>query len=1801
MIVGDKYNQYKNDVIDSYEKERRTEHRGTVLYDAYDKKGIFNKSILITRMELANGLEFSNNFSITSFSLSAVFPMYGHVTSNQKTMAIRVWSGNDHWLLTPESASLYLKIIPYNQTVTQNTMFNIIYWTGTDSELESAIQNGSIMTSGYAFLYHDGTTSSGESTTSSNNCSKKLEDKDLIELDTPNVLFNIPNDTKINVSNDAIVIPQAWEEINYVYLKKKPIHRKYALGNDDLILPLYGGTLTLVFNDGSTFDISTFTKLSYFYTLKELRQYEIPDIINYDLSFDWLATGGGHNERHVPLLIVNPNDTSKKIRVLDGFDTEKEGEIRDTYSVIISSTTMFEPEVEENIKILDYPDNMELHFSDSMISIDGMRVMKTGTKLKYYSAQEGTLYLKNPDIDDTEVCLNNIGSTLEREVYAKDDDDTEEILITTLKFPINEPSAPEIMNISGVTPNNDDLETITDEEVADSFAKAQVSLGCNDVETTTSELGHVSYYSSVTNAKLPRICSPSVKRALRRWRYSRKLPIITRRRYDIPSIGITTIRPYSNSNEVSVSNKGLIAPALRTRVIISSHYVPPLPQKLKEQLKANPNAPRNFAWGLLLKAGVQLLPGIIRGVSGLFKKKRRLTSKRSFQDSIFEENDTEWIDTNVKPLCEDAVISGFDPDSTAATMTVKVQTMGQQQLVTLHDPTVVSINGLIGLRCVKQPNNDEIDYGTENPSEILKDAEFVGVDANNNDQPLPKGHWLGNTPYLSISNGGIVAKSIRWVQGSENGQVDVEVEITAQAVTKYMMSGLFISKHLCNENSPNGLISGFFNLVSRGRKFLSNNPSVAALGKQALSWAGKKVWQKAAPIVATITGNDGENSEKPDEEPDTIIDASVNTALQDTQSTDKAVDDIIRENCAALSFDGQLPKGNKLSVESLQEFFETAKISALNEDDMELNGKPIYVRNYLPPASFVPSPSLAHEIVCNGFATCSWNGISFSIERSSFMKDDPGSYLKMISAPTKTVYTFGDKTVDLDGAIWNLVDSSGNIIIENLTKENVICEPLPQNIEEMVLEIPENENEKTIIEVSFFGYKNSDIRVSLLAPFIVAQNELSKMNSISLHTANSLTSFLSSLAPVALNLISSLFKRNLSTWPGTKVELLRSINAHLVCRDNAGRRKVFNINNMSQTFIVNNYQVTGYNPSSSKSGQEITISCFGYSTKIWISLKEPKYINEVDLDNYFGNITDAITGGATKDKPPEDFEYAPEGEEGKSTSSTDGYIQTLAPIISAGIFKLAMDKILEYKLKIYNTPPSGKDYELAVLGFNWRGLLSTAFSVGKSLLGSLFSNSQGLNDYLKLDTGLRHHRLNTTNGFFKKLWKKVKKVAKKVVKVAKKVVSTVANVAMGVVGNVVSSLAGGALPEPEPEPEPENTILCVPVGIDENGFMKFEPISNSATNDTTIENNIPWRGIRALYSDQYDQLVYVYASLKRSLGGNLHNNPTAVPGIAPYILARRYPEVYESKMGSERSSLNEDTQIDVLDFVNISTYDPSIGILDSSSSITKTLSSFCFSCQELCLGDEWIPLDQLKEKMHIYAQNPDFEWIAIPLNHKSITVNGYSTSFPELEQKIEILYNNISYPIIVHLNSSQKSLALQSDQSFVKMIPHLYLNEVWIAYYFEKRETTEKVIVNEEVNFVGINDKFADTQYLVKCSSNFIESVEEYSEKSSSTRWEEDETNHIIKAYYTRINSDAIPEKTGILLYTFKYTSEIEDYMEARIFSTNDSLYETKDGILLQLNEETGEFVVYGYIDSILKTTATLKKYVLIVEHFSEN
>ena len=169
-MAGDQYNAYRYDPIDEFEKERRGEHRGEVLNEDtkfIDEEGILNQSILVTRIELANGLKWKSNFTyeqgdykVTSdpiFDVDELFQNYGdYDQTTHRIKAIRVWSGNDHWLLPKETANRCLWVLPLNIPITDRTLFDIVYWPQSYGNLKKELDDSTFNTKASAILYYDG-------------------------------------------------------------------------------------------------------------------------------------------------------------------------------------------------------------------------------------------------------------------------------------------------------------------------------------------------------------------------------------------------------------------------------------------------------------------------------------------------------------------------------------------------------------------------------------------------------------------------------------------------------------------------------------------------------------------------------------------------------------------------------------------------------------------------------------------------------------------------------------------------------------------------------------------------------------------------------------------------------------------------------------------------------------------------------------------------------------------------------------------------------------------------------------------------------------------------------------------------------------------------------------------------------------------------------------------------------------------------------------------------------------------------------------------------------------------------------------------------------------------------------------------------------------------------------------------------------------------------------------------------------------------------------------------------------------
>lgn len=216
-MANDIYNAYRYDFIDGFEKERRGEHLSQILseYDGQtnnvhwiSEEGLLNESIDITGMELANKLVFQKNFEVDIHSLYEFadaepneddkykFPkntlktikpitpdivkglfgenVYGKINTDDDkykgtVQAIRVWSGNDHWLLPLESVVTSIRIIPIHHqpvnnennipSITQDNHFVLIYWPDSYGNLPYQLLKKpylSFLNQRNAFLYYPG-------------------------------------------------------------------------------------------------------------------------------------------------------------------------------------------------------------------------------------------------------------------------------------------------------------------------------------------------------------------------------------------------------------------------------------------------------------------------------------------------------------------------------------------------------------------------------------------------------------------------------------------------------------------------------------------------------------------------------------------------------------------------------------------------------------------------------------------------------------------------------------------------------------------------------------------------------------------------------------------------------------------------------------------------------------------------------------------------------------------------------------------------------------------------------------------------------------------------------------------------------------------------------------------------------------------------------------------------------------------------------------------------------------------------------------------------------------------------------------------------------------------------------------------------------------------------------------------------------------------------------------------------------------------------------------------------------------
>lgn len=1800
-----KYTPYMNDVIDKYDNLRSAEHTGTMLDDIIDEKsGIVKNNILVTRLELANDLTFLQEFDFTSskgFDVSTLFAGYGDKDKDGKIRAIRAWSGNDHFLLPIESVKANLYVIPLDKQLNEDNLFNIVYYTKGYDTLVSEIESGEYYKQGHAYLYHDGDTSGG-SMRNTTMYTVAPSDKSLIDANAPEVRVPYTEDHVFKDDrNDVITLPQPFENIAHVYLKDAPIHQKFQLAENDKVIPLYGGMLTIVYKDKTTFDISTYTKLSYFYSLKELREYDMPDVLNYNVPFDWEKTGG-HNVRHVPLLVVNPNNKEQRIRVLDSFDSNVTMEPREEYSITIGSKTMFEPTLQPYYKVLEMPTKTNISYLDNTIDISGLRVAKVivGEETKYYSADNGTLYLQNKGIDDSEMCLSNLGNKIERDVYCRVSETVEE-KVMTISFPVVEPDASEVISLT----NTSGVNEVEGEETnpADHLAKAQASLGCNDTDTTGVSLFQVKRYSQGRNLIVPRECKYrriDLKELMRKQTFERTgqyNPYLKIIRPPQKSVFLKRIK----DNNVAKNAEDDVK-ICDEQIMFKTHYVPKMPQAQRiriEQEEALTGKPANLIPWTLIAKGLRMGMRVLNGIGSLkrmFKRKVETGVKKSnihvvkgfelpMVDKLYAEETVMEVNNKIVPMADDMVITGFDGDSTAPTMTIKVATMGQQQTVVLHHPQAVSRSNksIIGIIVKQPPMVPETAYGNEDMTEYVsgsKGAKFVAVNSENEEVPLAQGNWLNGSPYLSADNLGLIALPVKYSPAVANGQIEVPVQATAAAIEAYKKMGYTVSSHLITNEYPNGVLNGIFSLVTRIRKFISEHPKVVDIAKRGLSWAAGRLWKRFGP--KTVSNG---NAEVADEEPDVVTIAPAQTAIEDSTDTGKEIEDDIVKSCVAVAFEGNFPEKTNITVETLQNYFNSARVSTLTDKDEEYLGTSGigFSRNYMAQGDFNPPNTLGRDLMEFGKAIFTWRGISFELKRGFInVYERPDLHLVMVSPPNQVVYTFGETKADLTGVSFNLVTSSGTVIIEGLTKDNFLVDDLPTNIEEMVLEEPTNPNDKTTLRVYFMGYTNDEIKVSLINPYVTALQDYKKLGHVSLNSANSILSIITKVAPIALNLVSSLFNRRRSndnaTWSPNVFQLLKDLNTKVVMRDNFMRRKVFSVSEMSETLFNKLFTVTGYNPSSSDNAQEITVTCMGHSTKKWITIDQMVYSDEDKMEN-----GDLKTGVEPSTEPPEGFK--------KDEDDEGGELITLQPDSTDYILKSVYDV---YDVHRESTDGVRSIKNLPLLRF---------FKPGVCRMGFVYSGNNNFNAlYTNESTGLRHHmELRGIKDFFKKVWRGVKKVGGKVINGVKKVVKTVANVGKNVVGGLLAGAMGGGGEEEEPAPE---GAFYTCIGEDENGTLQFVPMMSSKNGKLHKSLQEIISGVKTVFSRIKNKVVRIYAAGRRLVGAFMNRNPVGTPGLGSYLVGRRFPEVYPSGLAANTNldgTLADDTttSFDVLEMVGVSTYDPSMEVKSSTASLSG-LSFNCaaFSCQELCLGDTWPTIEEVAQIMNIYVQRTsDRKWVSIPLNHTSIKIQNYSSLTDLSEQKIDIVLslNGTDYvnSTIVYRNNSRLSPVTQEDQGLMTLIPNAVLGNVYVAYKFDKRENTQKL---SDGTFVNTNPVESDEQKIVTVDNTRILSCEDNGEYSATVKWMDNTSTKTVVASYQYLDSSYNIKSTT--LYTFAYTDvSANSVMEVMVYDSDNDLYITEDDIIVQLNN--GTMKVYGYKSGTTKTTATLKKYCKVVEHFT--
>lgn len=1852
-MANDEYNSYRRDYIDGYIRERSTEHLGSNLSDLeiIDENGLFNQNIVVTRIELANGLEF-NNFrdynqyqgnTFNDFDVDQIFNDYGSLNEEGRTKAIRVWSGNDHWLLPKESAAKYLYTVPIlrRNVISNDQGFALLYFSGSREELSELVLSGEATENWYAYMKNSnrfaflvaptdtnveyGTDVYGEFTIDLENTPEDQKDTFIALFYGTNIL---QSNRLTEGERETITIPGTWETLSYAYLVTAPIHQKFAPAEDDLKIPLYGGTIRLVFTDGTTYDITTRSTLSYFYTMKELREYTMPTVENPITTnpFDWDAAGYG-GIRHVPMVIVNPSNPKQRKRVLDSFDSNVTSQDRESYVIEVNSKTMYEPTLQSGFKILSYPEKRDLSYMDKQIEIKGMRValVQVGSETEYFNADDGTLFVEDPTIYDHELCIGNLGNTISRKVYGQKDENSPKYEVMTLTYPVVEPEPVEVLAYSGVAvPESTEENPATDEEIGQLTASMQIALGASEVDTLPSTTLHpmllgrkgglgkkIKRFFSNVWKKIKNLGKDVAKKALDQGKQFVKENLSPEKLMDMG-------REVFNSaiNNTNILKEDTTIPTGESRILLTSCLVPPLIPELQQKIASNAT---RLTWGEIFSNFDRIRPHFIKGVARKIKKRAKIGTKYTVKE--------DWDVLDVKPHCMDMVMSGLDVDSTEDTQTVKIMTCGQQQAVVLHHPQAVS-NGLIGIRMRKPPINDQVNYGEQTDASDLEGAEFVAVDSNNNDVPLTGAHLLGGISYLTASNGGIIANKVKWSSGVANGQVDVEIQSTTTGMLAYQRMGATLSTHLQNlyTSKANGsFLHGISSLFTKVREFVKSSSKVVKKIKKGISHSAGKLWKKYKPTFKYLSpenrnyllGDPSMNSSIPDEEPAVIVEGNIDSMLSLSVSVDSQVEDILRDDCQAILFDSNFPSSIDITLSSLQEYFKNSPVALLNENDEELqnnqSGTEDYTgtgfdRSYIAKGQVEIQETLCRDLLEFGVAQLSWNGTIFEIggEGSGFLnqKNHPSYSLVMTSAPEKQVYVYGNRNVDLTGASWDLVDTSKNneVIIAGLTSKNILCEPIPLNIEEVQLEIPSNDDQKTTIQVHFMGFINEEIKITILAPFMVGKEEMDTSGEVSDETANSTLALASNLTPVNLNLTNSLEEvsngANSILWPTTSYQLLKSLHVKAILKDNQLHQKVFPIEDMSETLANKVFTVRKYDPTIEEDIQQVEFSCMGYSTTQWISRVKIGFCEEDNLTQ--GEISEE----SVKDTTPDYWD-------GTTPEKDGGQTVPLEPDSNSDIMQNVYNKIVI----VHSTRNSSLKNTKFTHPIQFSKIIapSSIFSAGRTKLGCIYRSKQvSFNRLLTQSTGLRHHLGKTK--FFKKLWSKIKKIGKtvgsKIIDVSKKIGTKVYEAGKKYIKEHGKELLDSAVKAGVSALSKAAVAASIHITKDSinylystKGVLKLNSLFEEENESQLISSGIramPYKG-----KDGKRKLAYVFSAVRRLIAGFIHRNPSTVPGTGLIGLYRRYPDPYPSKM-SDSSSVsneeNEETTLDVVDIVPISMYEEgtTIGTEDLDlDTISIYTDSFSFSAQELIFIDQWPSLEEFCGLVNIYIQQTNNIWISIPLSHPQITVENYSNIDDALQQVIKIHLQiggkEYTIPCVLALNGSTLSPINTGSQGYIWFINHPFLDNVLICYHADRRYNDVQELVDG--SFEDTNGREADEQQVLIFENRSVQSIRMMHDYSASSSWKKEEQNHKVIASYNFTLEDGSIISKELYVFTYKeYTPTT--FEEVILYDSMENTYINKDNLIFKYDPEEDTFSVIGVSTSLKPENLIIPAYLRIVDKF---